>query len=130
LIKDNQRYTEPVQERTSGYYNKPTSNSNKNKEIDVNNLLGGIDGSYISEEEGNISEGNAGSNFLDSFENENKYFDKNKIAIMNPMEVEVQKNVHHFPRESNNSFIKFFHVTFIKKINFFTRKNEEYEGKR
>lgn len=101
ILLDNPRYTEPAQERSSGYYNK---NSNLKKEVDTNNLLSGIDNSRISEEDGNISEGDAGSNFLNSFENENNYFDKNKILINN--HENPQKKIHHIPRESSKRMNK------------------------
>lgn len=73
----------------------------------MNNILSGLENSHISEEDGNISEGDAGSNFLNSFENENNYFDKNKIGMGN-VNFEQPKNLHHFPRESTQRLLILF----------------------
>lgn len=107
----NPRFTEPFQERTSGFYNNKSNNIKK--DINENNILSGIDNSDVLEE-GDISEGDAGSNFLNSFENDNNYFDKNKLAMGDISNHEQpQKNLHNFPRESVQRF-----YSILKSINY------------
>ena len=76
-------------------------------------MLSEIDGSHISEEDANISEGDAGSNFLNSFENDNNYFDRNQMGLNNPIELESAKNVHHLPRESTQRNKKIYLILIL-----------------
>jgi len=84
----------------------------------VNNLLNDLD-SHISEEDNNVSEGDAGSDFLKSFENENNYFDKNQIMANNnniPRDSEKPKIMHHLPRESSKrGFFSYLRHNFLKR---------------
>lgn len=80
----------------------------------MNNLLS----SHISEEENNnVSEGDVGSNFLNSFENENNYFDKNQIFMNNnnPRDSELSKKVHHMPRESPKRIRSLLYLNNLQK---------------